>query len=69
MGEWSRRRVAIVGDGPAGTTLATLLARDGMRVALFARGRPAGLVVGESLIPALTPILRELGIEDRNNFV
>jgi len=64
MGEWSRRRVAIVGDGPAGTTLATLLARDGMRVALFARGRPAGLVVGESLIPALTPILRELGIED-----
>jgi flavin-dependent dehydrogenase len=56
--------VAIVGDGPAGSTLATLLARDGMGVALFARGRPAGLVVGESLVPAVTPILRELGIED-----
>jgi flavin-dependent dehydrogenase len=56
--------VAIAGDGPAGTTLATLLARDGMRVALFARGRPRGLVVGESLVPAVTPILRELGIED-----
>ena len=64
MGDRARRRVAIVGDGPAGTTLAVLLARDGMRVALFARGRPAGLVVGESLIPAVTPILRELGIED-----
>jgi flavin-dependent dehydrogenase len=58
------RSVAIAGDGPAGTTLATLLARDGVRVALFARGRPAGLVVGESQVPALTPILRELGIED-----
>jgi flavin-dependent dehydrogenase len=64
MGDRSRRKLAIVGDGPAGTTLATLLARDGMRVVLFARGRPAGLVVGESLIPALTPILRELGVED-----
>jgi len=58
------RSVAIAGDGPAGTTLATLLARDGVRVALFARGRPTGLVVGESLVPALIPILRELGIED-----
>jgi flavin-dependent dehydrogenase len=56
--------VAIAGDGPAGTTLAALLARDGMRVALFARGRPSGLVVGESLVPGVTPILRELGVED-----
>jgi flavin-dependent dehydrogenase len=56
--------VAIAGDGPAGTTLAALLARDDVRVALFARGRPTGLVVGESLIPAVTPILRTLGIED-----
>jgi Fe-S-cluster-containing hydrogenase component 2 len=46
----SSRSVAIAGDGPAGTTLATLLARDGMRVALVARGRPAGLVVGESQV-------------------
>jgi len=64
MAQRNRRRVAIVGDGPAGTTLAALLARDGMRVVLFARGRPAGLVVGESLVPAVTPILRELGVED-----
>lgn len=56
--------VAILGDGPAGTTLATLLARDGVRVGLFARGRPTGLVVGESLVPAIVPILRALGIED-----
>src|SRR5262249_51500165 len=64
MAARSSRSVAIVGDGPAGTTLAALLARDGMRVALFARGRPSGLVVGESLVPGVTPILRELGVED-----
>ena len=58
------RSVAVVGDGPAGTTLATLLARDGIRVGLFSRGRPQGLVVGESLLPGAIPILRELGIED-----
>jgi hypothetical protein len=58
------RSVAIVGDGPAGTTLATLLARAGAKVGLFSRGRPQGLVVGESLLPALIPILRELGVED-----
>jgi flavin-dependent dehydrogenase len=64
MAEGPIRSVAIVGDGPAGTTLATLLAREGMKVGLFARGRPTGLVVGESLVPAIIPILRELDIED-----
>lgn len=58
------RSVVIAGDGPAGTTLAALLRLQGIRVVLFARGRPTGLVVGESLIPAVTPILRTLGIED-----
>jgi flavin-dependent dehydrogenase len=58
------RKVAIVGDGPAGTTLAALLARAGLRVVVFARGRPQGLVVGESLIPAVIPLLRNLGVED-----
>jgi len=64
MSRRTTRRVAIAGDGPAGTTLAALLARAGVRVILFARGRPTGLVVGESLIPAVMPILRTLGIED-----
>jgi flavin-dependent dehydrogenase len=56
--------IAVVGDGPAGSTLATLLARAGRRVAMFSRGRPAGLLVGESMVPAVVPLLRRLGIED-----
>jgi hypothetical protein len=40
------------------------LARGGVRVGLFARGRPRGLIVGESLVPAIIPILRDLGVED-----
>lgn len=58
------RSVAIVGDGPAGTTLATFLARAGLQVTLFSRGRPNALVVGESMVPAVIPILRQLGVEE-----
>lgn len=58
------RSVAVIGDGPAGTTLAAFLARGGMRVGLFSAGRPAAPLVGESLLPAVVPILRELGVED-----
>ena len=59
-----RTRVAIVGDGPAGCTLAALLARKGIDVAVFASGKRPSLVVGESLIPAIIPVFRRLGIED-----
>lgn len=61
----SIRTVAVVGDGPAGSTLAALLGRAGLRVAVFARGRPNALVVGESLVPAVVPILRALGVEEQ----
>jgi flavin-dependent dehydrogenase len=58
-------RVAIVGAGPAGTTLATLLAQQGVDTFLFDSGQRPALTVGESLVPALVPILRRLGIEGR----
>jgi flavin-dependent dehydrogenase len=58
------RSVAILGDGPAGTTLATLLARSGSRVALYSPGQRPELLVGESLVPAIIPMLRDLGVED-----
>lgn len=60
-----RTRVAVIGAGPAGATLATLLARKGIDVALFDDGKRPDLIVGESLIPAMVPIFRRLGIEDR----
>ena len=58
------KSVAIVGDGPAATTLATFLARRGLAVGLFSRGERQVPLVGESMVPALVPILRELGVED-----
>ncbi len=58
------RRVAIIGAGPSGSALATYLAREGLDVAMFARGSRPPLVVGESLVPAIVPFLRKLGIEE-----
>ncbi len=58
-------RVAIVGGGPSGCALAILLARKGCHTALWdPDGNSRDLVVGESLIPAVIPALRNLGIED-----
>jgi flavin-dependent dehydrogenase len=57
-------RIAIVGAGPAGAALATFLARQQADVTLFDDGRRPELLVGESLVPAVVPILRRLGIEE-----
>jgi flavin-dependent dehydrogenase len=57
-------RVAIVGAGPAGSALAIFLARQGADVTLFDDGRRPELLVGESLVPAVVPILQRLGLED-----
>jgi len=56
--------VAILGGGPAASTLAILLARAGGRVALWHQPRSAPLIVGESLVPAIIPMLQQLGVED-----
>ena len=47
-------RVAIVGAGPSGAALAILLARQGAKVTLFDDGRRPELLVGESLVPAVS---------------
>lgn len=58
-------RVAIIGAGPAGTTLAALLARKGVSVAIFDDGKRPDLIVGESLIPLMVTIFQRLGLEER----
>jgi flavin-dependent dehydrogenase len=61
----SVKTVGIIGSGPAGATLGALLAMKGVDVTLFDDGRRPELVVGESLIPAVVPVLRRLGLEER----
>lgn len=57
------RSVAILGGGPAGAALGTYLARAGVRVAIFTQPKRPVIVIGESMVPAIVPILRELGVE------
>jgi len=62
-GSTRRMRIAIVGAGPSGSALAILLARQGADVTLLDSGRRPALLVGESLVPAVVPILRRLDLE------
>ncbi|HLZ52967.1 MAG TPA: NAD(P)/FAD-dependent oxidoreductase [Verrucomicrobiae bacterium] len=61
----SIRTVGIIGSGPAGATLASLLTMKGVDVTVFDDGRRPDLIVGESLIPAIVPVLRKLNLEER----
>ena len=57
--------VAIIGGGPAGSTLATLLARKGYRVSVIEKDKHPRFHVGESLLPMNLPIFERLGVLDR----
>ena len=59
------KTVGIIGSGPSGATLASLLAMKGLDVTIFDDGRRPDIIVGESLIPAIVPVLRKLGLEER----
>ena len=54
----------VVGGGPAGSTVATLLAQHGLHVAVFERERFPRFHIGESLLPANVPIFDRLGCHD-----
>jgi flavin-dependent dehydrogenase len=64
MAESRIRSVAVVGAGPVGSALATYLARAGIQVTMFQRGKRPPILVGESLVPAIIPFLRRLGVEE-----
>ncbi len=52
----------VVGGGPAGSTAATLLARQGLSVLLLERERFPRFQIGESLLPYSNDVFRRLGI-------
>lgn len=51
----------VIGGGPAGSTVAALLARRGLSVLLLEAGAHPRRHVGESLLPGIIPILDEMG--------
>jgi flavin-dependent dehydrogenase len=57
--------VAVIGGGPAGSTVATLLAQHGCRVRLFERERFPRFHIGESLIPETYWVLKRLNLLDK----
>jgi flavin-dependent dehydrogenase len=59
--------VLVIGGGPAGSTIATLLKKYApeKRVVILERAPGPRHHVGESLLPGLVPVLKELGVFDK----
>lgn len=56
--------VAVIGGGPAGSTIATLLAERGFSVALADKDHHPRFHIGESLLPMNLPLLDRLGVRE-----
>ncbi len=54
--------VIVIGGGPAGSTVSTLIAQRGRKVVLFERERFPRFHIGESLIPETYWVLKRLGM-------
>jgi flavin-dependent dehydrogenase len=57
--------VIVIGGGPAGSTVSTLLAQQGLNVELFERERFPRFHIGESLIPETYWVLQRLGMLEK----
>lgn len=57
--------VLVIGGGPAGSTVATLLARRGYRVMQFEKDRHPRFHIGESLLPMNLPVFERLGVLEK----
>ena len=58
----SSPQVIVIGGGPAGSSVSTVLAQQGVRVVLFERERFPRFHIGESLIPETYWTLKRLGM-------
>ncbi|HEX6159545.1 MAG TPA: NAD(P)/FAD-dependent oxidoreductase, partial [Thermoanaerobaculia bacterium] len=59
------RDVIVIGGGPAGSTAATLLARQGFSVLLLERERFPRFQIGESLLPYNNDLFERLGVSEQ----
>ena len=59
----AKKNIAILGGGPASSTLAIRLCKEGCNVVIFATPEQTPILVGESLVPMIVPMLQELGVE------
>jgi flavin-dependent dehydrogenase len=57
--------VAVIGGGPAGSTAAILLARQGYKVIALEKARHPRFHIGESLLPMNLPVFERLGVLDK----
>src|SRR5436309_4509744 len=57
--------VVVIGGGPAGSTVSTLMAQQGLRIQLFEREHFPRFHIGESLIPETYWVLQRLNMLDK----
>ena len=57
------KNIAIIGGGPAASTLAIQFCRKGWKVEIFAISVQVPILAGESLVSMIIPMLKDLGVE------